>query len=372
MSLHIKKISLSNFRNYEKADIELAANVNIFIGNNAQGKTNLLEAIYVGGFGKSFRTSKDVELIKMGAETTTAHISAIKYGREFTIDYRIKKNKKKEIKVNGSSLTKISELIGFFNIVIFSPEDLKLIKGTPVDRRKFIDRELSHISPTYCAKLIEYHKILTQRNNLLRQISTKSSLKSTLIIWDEKLSNVGTEIILRRIEFIEKLNMISNKIHYGISGGKESLKLGYLPNIKASKSNEKEKILEEFEKKLFENQTTDIKRGFTSVGPHRDDMTFLINDIDIRNYGSQGQQRTAALSLKLSEIEIIKEEVGEYPILLLDDVMSELDIYRQNDLVKTLNKMQTIITTTDVNNIFSENVSNARIFSVNSGKIQMI
>lgn len=370
--MHIKKISLSNFRNYEKAEIELASNVNIFIGNNAQGKTNLLEAIYVAGFGKSFRTSKDTELIKMDCDTATTHLSAIKHGREFTIDYRIKKNKKKEIKVNGSSLTKISELIGFFNIVIFSPEDLKLIKGTPVDRRKFIDRELSHISPTYCAKLIEYHKILTQRNNLLRQISTKSSLKSTLFIWNEKLSTVGTEIILRRIEFIEKLNITSNKIHYGISGGKEVLALIYLPNLKSAKLCDKEKIIAEFEKKLVDSEFTDIKRGFTSVGPHRDDMTFLINDIDIRNYGSQGQQRTAALSLKLSEIEIIKEEVGEYPILLLDDVMSELDIYRQNDLVKTLSKMQMIITTTDVNNIFSENVSNARIFSVNSGKIQMI
>lgn len=370
--MHIESINLSNFRNYKELNIEFSPNVNIIIGDNAQGKTNLIEAIYVAGFGRSFRTTKDTELIYMGSDTARCKIDAVKHDRSFSIEFRLKKDKKKEIKINGSSLTKISELIGFFNIVIFSPEDLKLIKETPVERRKFIDRELSHISPAYCGKLIEYHKILNQRNNLLRQISFKDSLRSTLFIWDDKLAHIGTELIIRRAEFIERLSEISSRIHGGISGGKEMLKLDYLPNIKTGKTKDYDKIKTEFEKRLKDLESTDIKRGFTSVGPHRDDMVFYINDIDIKHYGSQGQQRTAALSLKLSEIEIVYEEIGEYPILLLDDVMSELDINRQNDLVKTLSKMQTIITTTDVNNIFSEHVKSARIFNVNSGTVQMI
>ncbi|BEP27673.1 DNA replication/repair protein RecF [Helicovermis profundi] len=370
--MYIKEIKLINFRNYEELKIDFSNNVNIIMGNNAQGKTNLIESIYLSGFGKSFRTSKENDIININKDFLFVRITFVKKNRENTIEYKIINNKKKEIKINNNSIKKISDLLGIINIVIFSPDDLKLIKNSPLERRKFIDRELSQMNNAYCKNLIEYHKILNHRNKLLKQIFFNNKLKDTLDIWNKKLVEIGIVIIIKRREFIKNLSSISNKIHKNITNNLENLSIIYEPNIKSSLSNNNKNIEIEFSELLTKNIEVDIKRGYTSIGPHRDDISFFINDIDVKKYGSQGQQRTSVLSLKLSEIELIYNETKEYPILLLDDVMSELDINRQNDLVKTLNKVQTIITTTDVNNIHINNINKSTLFKVDSGKIVKI
>ena len=368
--MYIKNINLINFRNYEKLTISFNKGLNIIIGNNAQGKTNLIESIYLSGFGKSFRTSKDNDLIKINEKFLYSKLNFIKNEREQNIEFTIKGNRKKEIKINGRNILKLSEVLGNINVVIFSPDDLKLIKDSPSERRKFIDRELSQMSTIYYKKLVEYNKILNQRNNLLRKIIFNEKLKDTLEVWDLKLADVGSDIVYRRYEFICKLDKISNKIHKKISDGKENLVMKYISGVKCKNFNDKDEIKKNFFENLINNYEKDINRGFTSVGPHRDDISLFVNDINIKKFGSQGQQRTAVLSLKLSEIELIYSETGEYPILLLDDVMSELDINRQNDLLYMIDDVQTIITTTDVNNINVKNIKLSTIFKVNNGKIE--
>ena len=365
--MHIDKLVLKNYRNYEEANLRLSPKLNIFIGNNAQGKTNLLESIYVTGFGKSFRTNKDKDLVRMDQDQAIVKVHGVKAYTDVTVDFRLNRQAEKDIRVNGNRLQKRSDLFGALNIVLFSPEDLRLIKEGPSERRKFIDRELSQISPRYCQGLIEYMRIMGQRNQLLKQIPYKSSMKDMLPIWDEKLAKAGTDVIVRRHKFLKRLGEISNEIHRGITDKKEDLKIEYLSNISVKNYDEYDTIYMVFEERLKTAIERDIKRGYTSVGPHRDDLGLFVNGIDIRQFGSQGQQRTAALSLRLSEIEIIKEEVGEYPILLLDDVMSELDSTRQNDLIRTMRDIQTIITITDVESINEDYIKEARIFHVDQG-----
>ncbi len=368
--MYIDQLYLKNYRNYDSASLELSPKLNIFIGNNAQGKTNLLESIYVTGFGKSFRTNKDKDLLNMTAEQAQVRVHAQKEYTDVSIDFRLNKQAEKDIRVNGSRLHKRADLFGALNIVLFSPEDLRLIKEGPAERRRFIDRELSQISPKYCRGIIEYMRIMGQRNELLKKIPYKKSMESMRPVWDEKLAKSGTEVILSRRLFLNKLSEMSKDIHFGITDGKESLKITYLSNIKVKNTDEYDTIYMAFIERLEAAYESDLKRGYTSVGPHRDDLGIFVNEIDIRQFGSQGQQRTAALSLRLSEIEIIKEEVGEYPILLLDDVMSELDNRRQNDLIRTMQDIQTIITITDVDSIDSEYVKAARVFHVDQGTVR--
>ncbi len=365
--MYIDQLYLKNYRNYTAANIELSSKLNIFIGNNAQGKTNLLESIYVTGFGKSFRTNRDKDLLKMDAEHAQIRVHAKKAYTDVTVDFRLNKQADKDIRVNGNRLQKRADLFGALNIVLFSPEDLRLIKEGPAERRRFIDRELSQISPKYCRGIIDYMHIMGQRNELLKQISFKKSMEAMVPIWNEKLAQAGTEVILARRKFLSRLGEMSRDIHFGITDGKESLKIAYLSNITAKNTDEYDTIYMAFMNRLEAAFERDVKRGYTSVGPHRDDLGIFVNEIDIRQFGSQGQQRTAALSLRLSEIEIIREEVGEYPILLLDDVMSELDSRRQNDLIRTMKDIQTIITITDVDSIDSEYVKAARVFHVDQG-----
>ena len=283
------------------------------------------------------------------------------------IEFRINNQSKKEFHINGVTITKISELLGTLNIILFYPDDLRLIKDSPIERRKFINRELSHISKVYCSDIIEFNKILFQRNELLKKIIVKPDFKDMLEIWDEQLAEKGARIVLRRKKFIEDLNKVSQRIHYSVTKNNEKLTVEYLTSIKNLESYDT--IKDNLLLLLKKNIEMDIRRGFTSVGPHRDDIDIKINDINIKVYGSQGQQRTAALSLKLSEIEIIKNDVGEYPILLLDDVMSELDAFRQKDLIYALNDVQTIITTTDVKNLLDDYINASRIIKIKNGNV---
>lgn len=370
--MYIDQLVLKNYRNYETASLELSPGLNIIIGNNAQGKTNLLESIYVMGFGTSFRTNRDKDLVRMGEDEARVRAHGHKAYTDVSIDFRLNRQAEKDIRVNGQRLIKRSDLFGAVNVVLFSPEDLRLIKEGPSERRRFIDRELSQISPRYCQGIIEYMRIMGQRNELLKQIKFKRSMEAMLPVWDEKLISAGTDIILRRRRFLNRLDEISQEIHKGITGGKEILKIAYLSNISATNEDEYDTIYMAFEERLKAAYDRDLKRGYTSVGPHRDDLGLYVNDIDIRQFGSQGQQRTAALSLRLSEIEIIREEVGEYPILLLDDVMSELDSRRQNDLIRTMRDIQTIITITDVTSIDEGYIKDARIFHVDRGSVELL
>lgn len=342
--------------------------LNIIIGDNAQGKTNLLEAIFVSGFGKSFRTNKDSDLVRFEAQVANVKIELQKdNGLLEIIEYRINDKSKKEFLINGVNITKISDLLGTMNIILFYPDDLKLIKESPVERRKFLNRELSHISKIYCADIIDYNKILIQRNELLKKILYKPEFRDLIDVWDEQLADKGSKIILRRKKFIEDLNVISRRIHADVTKDKEMLNVQYITTIKNMENYDT--IKSDLIHRLKKNLDIDIKRGYTSVGPHRDDIETTINGINIKAFGSQGQQRTAALSLKLSEIEIVKNDVGEYPILLLDDVMSELDVNRQKDLIYTFKNVQTIITTTDINNLLDDYINTSRIIKIKNGNV---
>lgn len=366
--MHIKSISVKNYRNYEQLKIDFDKKLNIIIGDNAQGKTNLLEAIYVSGFGKSFRTNRDSDLVHFEKEIANVKIEMQREnGLLEVIEYRVNNKSKKEFLINGVNITKISELLGTLNIILFYPDDLKLIKESPVERRKFLNRELSHISRIYCSDIIDYNKILIQRNELLKKILYKPEFKDLIEVWDEQLADKGSKITLRRKKFIEDLNIISRKIHADVTKNKELLNVNYITSIKNMENYDT--IKSDLILRLKKNFDTDIRRGYTSVGPHRDDIETTINGINIKSFGSQGQQRTAALSLKLSEIEIIKNDVGEYPILLLDDVMSELDMNRQKDLIYALKDVQTIITTTDIKNLLDDYINASKIIKIKNGNV---
>lgn len=355
----IKSIDLKNFRNYEIENIEFDEKTNIFYGDNAQGKTNVLEAVYVSGTTRSHKGVKDVEMINFNSNE--AHIKSVirKKNIDYRIDMHLKKNKAKGIAVNGIPIKKSSELYGIVNIIFFSPEDLNIIKTGPSARRKFMDMELCQLDKIYVSNLINYNKSVDQRNRLLKDIFFNTALEDTLDIWDSNIVKYGSEIIRRREEFIDNLNSIIGKIHLTLSGGKENLLIKYEPSVSIS----------DFEKNLFESRDRDKKTKMTGCGPHRDDIIFSINGIDIRKYGSQGQQRTTALSLKLAEIELVKQSIGDTPILLLDDVLSELDSNRQNYLLNSIHDVQTIITCTGLDEFINNRFDVNRIFKVTNGKV---
>ncbi len=357
--MKITSIQLNHFRNYNELSLELDGGINILYGNNAQGKTNILEAVYVCGTGKSHRNSKDREMI--GFDSEEAHIKA-HIQKEYTldrIDIHLKKNKSKGIAVNGIPIKKTSELFGFMNVVVFSPEDLQLIKNGPSERRRFIDLELCQLDKLYVHHLINYNKVLAQRNQLLKELSFRSDYEDMLDIWDLQLVNYGCKIIEIRNKFLQQLNEIVQIKHNIISGGKETLQVIYEPNVTE----------ENFATQLEKNRERDKKQRVTLVGPHRDDIMLTINNIDIRKYGSQGQQRTAALSLKMAEIELVKKIIKDSPILLLDDVLSELDFNRQNQLLNCIDGIQTIITCTGVDDFIHHRFHMDKIFHVENGTV---
>lgn len=332
---------------------------NIFYGDNAQGKTNILEAVYLSGTTKSHRGTKDKDMIQFGENESHIETIVEKNGIKYQIDMHLKKNSPKGIAINKIPIRKASELFGIINIVFFSPEDLNIIKNGPGERRRFIDLELSQLDKVYLNNLSNYNRIVNQRNHLLKEIDYNKGALETLDIWDMQLIQYGNKIIERRQKFIEEINKIISNIHKKLTGNREDIKIVYEPSNGALS----------FEQALLKNKEKDLRIKSTSVGPHRDDIAFLVSDIDIRKYGSQGQQRTAALSLKLSEIELVKQSIHDTPVLLLDDVLSELDKHRQNYLLDSIHDIQTLITCTGVDEFVNHRFSINKVFHVQSGQV---
>jgi recF protein len=355
----LKSIALNHFRNYSDMFLEFDKGTNILYGDNAQGKTNILEAVYVSGTTKSHKGSKDKELIQFGQEESHIRTVVERDGLDYQIDMHIKKHKPKGIAINKVPIKKASELFGILNIVFFSPEDLNIIKNGPSERRRFLDMELCQLDSIYLYHLTKYNKILNQRNKLLKDINFRPELADTLSVWDMQLIEYGKKIINSRNKFIERLNEIVPNIHKNISGNREELILHYEPNVKE----------DNMERELLKNQARDLKFGMTSIGPHRDDMSFNIQDVDIRRFGSQGQQRSCALSLKLSEIELVKQSIRETPVLILDDVLSELDSSRQNFLLNSIHDIQTVITCTGLDEFVKNRFEINKVFRVVNGTV---
>jgi DNA replication and repair protein RecF len=356
----IKSIELQNFRNYEDLNISFDEGTNIFYGDNAQGKTNILEAVYLSGTTKSHKCSKDKEMIRFGEQEAHIRTVVVKKDKEYQIDMHLKNNRSKGIAINKVPIKKASELFGILNMVFFSPEDLNIIKNGPAERRRFLDSELCQLDKIYLSDLTTYNKILNQRNKLLKDMVYRPDLKDTLSVWDMQLVETGRKIIRRRKQFVDELNEIVHDIHYRISGEKEDLLLQYEPSI--------EDIF--FEDELFRVKERDMRQCMTSVGPHRDDLFFSIGEVDIRKFGSQGQQRTSALSLKLSEIELVKRSIHDTPVLLLDDVLSELDSNRQNYLLNSIHDTQTLITCTGLDEFVKNRFQINKIFKVVQGTVE--
>ena len=359
--MYIESVQLQNFRNYRELQLDFDKGTNIFYGDNAQGKTNILESVYICGTTKSHKGSKDKELIRFGEEEAHIRMMIKKDGLSYKIDMHLRKNKAKGVAINGLPIKKARELFGIVNLVFFSPEDLSIIKEGPAGRRRFLDMELSQIDKGYLQQLIAYNKILNERNNLLKQINLYPALIETLDGWDEQLLTAGQFLIKKREEFVQFLDEMMARIHSQLTGGKEQMKVEYEKNVSA----------EEFREQLYSRRNKDISSGTTTAGPHRDDLRFKVGGIDIRKFGSQGQQRTAALSLKLSEIRLIEQVTGEKPILLLDDVLSELDAGRQSWLLESIQDIQTLISCTGLDDFVSHQFKINRVFQVVKGHVYM-
>lgn len=369
--MHLQSIALTNYRNYEQADVTFDRNVNLLLGENAQGKTNMMEAIYTLAMTKGHRTLKDKELIRWNEKYARIEGTVEKKSGTVTLEIVISEYGKKA-KLNSLEQRKLSDYVGTLNIVMFAPEDLNIVKGNPSVRRRFLDMEIGQIQPVYIYYLGQYQKLLQQRNALLKNLQRKQTeeLLTMLDILTENLTDLAAEVLERRLTFIQKLQIYAQSIHSQISHGEESLQLSYLPSVDVSEQATLSKIIEAYETKFAKIKDREIDRGITLVGPHRDDVLFYVNEKDVQTYGSQGQQRTTALAVKLAEIELIKEEVGEYPLLLLDDVLSELDDSRQSHLLNTIQgKVQTFVTTTSVDGIHHETLDKATRYQVSKGEI---
>ena len=371
----IESLELKNYRNYRELSLSFDPGTNLLYGDNAQGKTNILEALYYCASAKSHRGSKDKEIIRFGEEE--AHVKLLLRKRDvpYRIDMHLKMNSAKGIAVNGLPIRRASELFGILNAVLFSPEDLNIIKNGPADRRRFMDLELCQLDRSYVHALVSYNRALVQRNRLLKDISFQPELRETLDLWDAQLVNYGSQLIRARRDFLMRLNPVIGPIHSGLTGGKEEISVIYDSNTDE----------QEFESSLARARESDLRQKITSVGPHRDDIGFFVKrtdaedqsaavprdlrGMDLRRFGSQGQQRTAALSLKLSEIGLMEQTTGESPVLLLDDVLSELDTDRQKQLLKTISRIQTVITSTGMENLLGKDFRIDRTFEVRNGAV---
>lgn len=354
--MNITKIKLENFRNYTNQEITFNNGINVIYGDNAQGKTNILEAIFLCSMGKSFRTNKDKELIKLNEDFAKINIEYEKSDRKGKIEYII--SNKKSISINGVKIKKLSELLGNINSIIFSPDDMEILKDGPQKRRKFLNMLISQLRPRYLFNLNDYNKTLEQRNNYLRQIKYENKPKNMIDIWNEKLANHAQIIYEYRKEFVDKILKKIVDIHKNITNNSEELKINYISDFRNK---------EEYIRKLNEKLNKDIERGYTSTGIHKDDFEVYINEKNINLYGSQGQFRTAILSLKLSELYVIYDEIGEYPILLLDDFMSELDEKRRRKFVENITDAQVILTGT--HKLILENFD-YNIYNVKDGQVK--
>lgn len=357
----VESLKLENYRNYEYLNMNFDEKINIIYGDNAQGKTNILESMYVCATSKSHRGSKDREIIRFDNDESHIKVNVKKNDMNYRIDMHLKKNKPKGIAVNGIPIKRAVELFGILNIVFFSPEDLNIIKNGPSERRRFIDMELSQLDKIYLDCLINYNKVVNQRNSLLKEyaFSGREDIISSLDIWDMQLVKYGNDVIKSREKFVKEINDLVKSIHTKLSGDREQLEIIYEPCVKE----------QDFESELVRVRDRDLKFKCTNIGPHKDDMCFLINGMDVRKYGSQGQQRTAALSLKLAEIELVKQIIHDTPVLFLDDVLSELDSRRQNFLLDSIGNIQTMITCTGLDEFINNRFSINKIFKVVNGTV---
>ena len=357
--MYIESIELKNFRNYQDLQLDFDKGTNIFYGDNAQGKTNILESVYICGTTKSHKGSKDKEIIRFGEEESHIRMMVKKDELSYKIDMHLRKNKAKGVAINGLPIKKARELFGIVNLVFFSPEDLNIIKNGPGERRRFMDLELCQLDQIYLTDLAGYNHIVNQRNRLLKDLYQNPSLRETLEIWDIQMLQYGKKIIEKRRDFVRDLNDVIQDIHRNLTGVEEHLEVIYEPSTES----------ECFEETLKKNRERDMRMKMTSAGPHRDDLCFMVNGIDIRKFGSQGQQRTAALSLKLSEIYLVKEKIKDTPILLLDDVLSELDSNRQTYLLDSIHDIQTLITCTGLDDFVSHQFHINKVFKVVKGEV---
>lgn len=355
----VKSLKLNQFRNYESLEVSFDGGTNLFYGNNAQGKTNILEAVYLCGTTKSHKGSKDREIIRFGEEEAHIRMELVRKGSSYEIDMHLKKNRPKGIAVNGVPIRKAAELLGIANFVFFSPEDLGIIKNGPAERRRFLDMELCQLNKLYLHELSNYNKVVIQRNKLLKECSFQNQFEDMLDIWDMQMLRYGKTLIEAREKFVDELGMIIAEIHRKLTGGREELVVRYEKNVSSG----------EFEKKLSLTRARDLKMKMSMTGPHRDDLLFEVKGVDIRKYGSQGQQRTAALSLKLAEIELVKRAIKDTPVLLLDDVLSELDSSRQQYLLDSIHDIQTLITCTGIDDFIENKFQLNKVFHVADGVV---
>ena len=354
--MYLKRIKLVNFRNYQQQEIELSPNMNLFFGENAQGKTNILEAVFLCAIGKSFRAKKEKELINLEKKQAFVEIEYEKSDRSGKI--KIILDDKKTIFLNDIKQSKLSDILGKINMVMFSPDDIEILKSSPAKRRRFLNIMISQLRPHYVHSLNMYQKTLEQRNNYLRQIVKENKPEEMLEIWDESLANYAKEIFEYRNEFVGKIKEKISDIHSQITDRQEELKIKYISDCENK---------ETYKEELIKSRKADIERGYTSKGIHRDDIYFFINKKQVNIYGSQGQNRTVILSLKLAELEIIKDETEEYPILLLDDFMSELDGKRRENFLKNIYNTQILITCTEEFTICEKMCKN---FQVKNGNVE--
>jgi len=369
--LQLRKLILRNFRNYDNLELSFNSNLVLLVGPNAAGKTNILESIFMACTGRSHRTPRDRELIKLEKKEALIRTKVDKQLGESEITIFLSIGEKKKVLINESPAVRLGELMGHLNSVMFSPDDMKLIREGPVERRRFMDMELSQVKPKYFYYLQQYNRILNHRNNLLKSIQSKPSLAKTLPVWDNQLAEAGSYIIWQRKLFNDSLKTIAREIHRQMTNGLEELTIEYKSSIPFQTGSFNE-IRSQFLKVLEEMRTNDIDRGVTCRGCHRDDLLFLINGTEVKGFGSQGQKRTAVLSLKLSELEYMFQQTGEYPLLLLDDALSELDQRRQQMLLEYIGKVQTFITLTDLNQIPDFKNKNPHVFKIQSGTAQLM
>lgn len=361
--MRVKRLRLHAFRNYERLDIAPDPHLTVLCGPNAQGKTNILEALHLCCVGKSHRAGRDRELIRWGAEESAVQVFAQQRDGTHEVSVQLFRDarRKKIVRVGGAKVTRIGELMGHLNGVLFSPEDLSIVKDGPGERRRFIDMELSQLRPAYFYALQQYVRALSQRNNLLREIAKDARLLPTLDAWDEQLARMGEVIVLHRRDYIARLSEEAQRNHASISGG-ETLSIRYQSQFETA-----ENVAERFYAQLQSARSEDMRRMTTTVGAHRDDLRFEIGGKEARIFASQGQQRTIVLALKLAEIAAIERERGETPVLMLDDVMSELDPRRREMLVERLDGVQTLVTCTDMSDLAGAKAG--AIYHVKSGQL---
>ncbi len=370
--MRIQRMELHNFRNYELQVLDFSDGINVLIGGNAQGKTNLLEAIYVLALARSHRTSNEKELIKWGQQTAQIRARVVKKVGSVPLELDLGQ-KGKKARINHLEQAKLSSYIGNLNVILFAPEDLSIVKGSPQVRRRFMDMEFGQMSNRYLTNLTQYRKILKQRNRYLRNLHNHVSKdKVYLDVLSDQLSAYGAEVIFERVSLLKKLEGFAQKVHKEISQGKEELEFQYKSSVPKDRFKSVDVIYQNLRQQYASIQEKEILRSTSLLGPHRDDLKFVINKKEVASFGSQGQQRTTALSMKLAEIDLMKEQTGEYPVLLLDDVLSELDSYRQTHLLLAIqNKVQTFITTTSLSDVQQELLKNPKIFRIDNGKVSV-